>query len=154
MKDLDLLRYSLGIEVVYSSRAIFSQSRSIFLAFWSVLLFEILLFLIRHLYLLLWSWTWSFVGDPLPKSTRYRELLVAHTNLSATQPDISNVVHVLCQFVSTFTSTHHAALVYFTIFCGTMTRSLLFPSDWLFFVYFTIVMEPWLDLYSSFQILL
>ena len=55
MKDLGLLHYFLGVEVAYSSRAIYSHNRNLCPTFLSVLLSEILLFLIVHPSPLPWS---------------------------------------------------------------------------------------------------
>ena len=69
-------------------------------------------------------------GDPLLQPTRYRKFVGSLMYLFATRLDISHAVHVPSEFFGAPTSTHYAALLrVLRYFRGTMTLSLLFPSD-------------------------
>ena len=135
MKDLGFLRYFFGIKVAYFRGYLLSQQKYIVdlldratlsdpatSTFFSVFtLMELHLKLKRD------------DGTPLPQHTWYQELVRSIIYLSATRSDISQVVHVLSQFVSAPTSVDYVAL-----FCvlrylqSTISRSLLYSYIHLF----------------------
>jgi hypothetical protein len=68
-------------------------------------------------------------GIPLEDPTRYRHLVGSLVYLDITRPDISYVVHILSQFMSTLTSVHYNHLIHVLRYlCGTMDRCLFFSS--------------------------
>ena len=118
----------LGIEVAYSSQSyLLSQQKYISDILKRATLRDLLL--IHPLCLLPWSWTWSFASTMVilyhsPDGNENLELLSF-----CYSADISHVVHILSKVVSA-TSTHYATLLRVLRYLrGTMTRSLLFPSD-------------------------
>jgi hypothetical protein len=68
-------------------------------------------------------------GVPLEDPTRYRHLIGSLVYLGITRPDISYVVHILSQFMSTPTSVHYAHLRVLRYLCGTIDRRLFFSSS-------------------------
>ncbi|XP_020245279.1 uncharacterized protein LOC109823413 [Asparagus officinalis] len=133
MKDLGHLRYFLRIMVVYSSSEyLLSQKKYIS-------------DMLQHATLANASFATSppvttpmelhlklrqSDGDPLPNPTRYRELVGALIYFSATRPDISYVVHTLSQFMAMPTTVHYDTMLRLLLYLqGTITRSLLFPSE-------------------------
>jgi hypothetical protein len=67
---------------------------------------------------------------PLEDPTRYRHLVSSLVYLGITRPDISYVVHILSQFMSTPTSVHYSYLLrVLRYLCGTIDRHLFFSSS-------------------------
>jgi hypothetical protein len=69
-------------------------------------------------------------GVPLEEPTRYRHLVDSLVYLSITRPDISYVLHILSQFMSTPTSVHYGNLLrVLRYLCGTIDRRMFFSSS-------------------------
>jgi hypothetical protein len=92
-----------------------------------------MIFLIVQLSLItaLWTLPWSFtLGVPLEDPTRCHHLVSSLVYLGITRPDISYVVHILSQFMSTSTSVHYNHLLcVLQYLCATIDRRLFFSSS-------------------------
>ena len=133
MKDLGFLRYFLGIKVAYSSRGylLSQQTYSADLLDRATLSdltvsLSALIFTPMELHFKLRRDD----GTPLPQPAWYRQLVGSLIYLSATHPDIFQVVHVLGQFVSAPTSAHYAVLLRVLRYLrSTIFRVLLYNFD-------------------------
>ena len=128
MKDLDHLRYFLGLEVAYARRGyLVSQQKYI-----SDILSRACLIDLRTTTtpIELHHRFSTFDDELLPNPTRYREIVGALVYLTISCPDIAYAVRVLSQFVSAPRSTHYATLLWVLRYLrGSLTCSLFFSAS-------------------------
>lgn len=127
MKNLDPLRYFLGLEVAYSQRDyLVSQQKYISDIFHRAYLINLRTMSTPiEFHHRLSSSDGELQIDP----TRYRALVSALVYLTISQLDIAYVVRVLSQFVSAPRSTHYITLLQVLHYlCGTITQSLFFSA--------------------------
>ena len=128
MKDLGLLNYSLGWEVISISKGYFlSQAK-----YASDLLSDAGLTdnKIASSPLEVNDKFTSTDGSPLTNTTLYRQLVGSPVDLTVTRPDIAHAVHLVSQFMAARRTNHYAAV--FRIFHyikGTLFQGLHFPFD-------------------------
>jgi hypothetical protein len=69
-------------------------------------------------------------GEPFEDPTNYRNIIGSLVYLGVTRPDISYSVHILSQFVSTFTQIHYNHLLHILRYLrGTISRHLFFSRS-------------------------
>jgi len=128
MSDLDPLRYFLGIEVsstpqgFYLSQEKYIQDLLDRASLTDHRTVETPMELNVHLR--------ATDGELLVDPTRYRHIVGSLVYLGVTRPDISYVVHIVSQFVSTPTQLHYSHLLRVLRYLrGTISRRLFFPRS-------------------------